>query len=49
MFDIKPEVAIAAIDEAAKQLDPLLQTAIKQLLDGLKQLLQGRVITITIQ
>lgn len=49
MFDIKPEVATAAVAEAAKQLEPLLQAALTQLLAGLQDLLKGRVITITIQ
>lgn len=38
-----------AIDEAAVKLDPLVQAAIEKALAGLKELLVGRVITITIK
>lgn len=43
-----PEAAKVLADEAAKQLDPILQRALAQFVAEVKGLLVGRVITIKI-
>jgi hypothetical protein len=48
-----PKAGVEAVDEASTkivpELEPILDSAIQKLLDGLRSILVGRTITITIK